>query len=396
MRPLATVGVAGTYGLTQFLLSANFARLRPADVWVGSSAASVAALTALQSHGFFNDAMRYSLAMRLGVYVSLAVAGRTDLNGVEWLTRWDAAAAALGASLVVAAVVRNLLPGSTGVRWAYELAVMVVLFPLLGVLPRLFDIPKVDRANLLAAAELCAQVWTADDKATVVDKATDTHVLVLPRLVGGKMRLAIAFRGTKSGTQLKFDMQVGSRSIKPWLSQAMRDAVRGVDVRVHEGFAKSFESVRSRVHELVRASDLPVLVVGHSLGGALAVLAATSLRAEFPGREIAVYTLGAPPVGDGLFVQLFNASIKESVRVVNPTDPIPRSVSFQFAHVKGYYPINTIKRDTHSQHTLPTYVDGLKASAASTVGGMLLPVGVAAIAIIPVIGLDWYLRKRRG
>ena len=44
---------------------------------------------------------------------------------------------------------------------------------------------------------------------------------------------------------------------------------------------------------------LPRPTAGHSLGGALAVLATSAIRRQHPDSEITVYTLGCPRVGAG-------------------------------------------------------------------------------------------------
>ena len=79
-------------------------------------------------------------------------------------------------------------------------------------------------------------------------------------------------------------------------------------MRVHTGFARALESVLLPLQTELRKSAVgagpgsrkPIFVTGHSLGGALATLAAYRLqRAGFPVR--AVYLHAAPKVGDAAF-----------------------------------------------------------------------------------------------
>lgn len=85
--------------------------------------------------------------------------------------------------------------------------------------------------------------------------------------------------------------------------------------RVHRGFRDALEDAWSVVEEVLDASGLPVLLGGHSLGGALAVLAAS--RRACAG----CYTFGAPLVGDaGFAATLDDAPI---FRVVHGRDLVP-------------------------------------------------------------------------
>ena len=65
-------------------------------------------------------------------------------------------------------------------------------------------------------------------------------------------------------------------------------------------------------------------VTGHSLGGALAVLAASDLK--MAGKNILhFYTFGAPRVGDPKFVQWFDAKFGSQFkgRITHSHDPVP-------------------------------------------------------------------------
>ena len=88
-------------------------------------------------------------------------------------------------------------------------------------------------------------------------------------------------------------------------------------VLVHEGFSDAYESVRPQIltvlHQLARdgAGDYNVVVAGHSLGAALATLAAVDLVCGDPGDHradpwgnISMYNYGSPRVGDVDFYSL--------------------------------------------------------------------------------------------
>merc|ERR1719203_2583615 len=84
----------------------------------------------------------------------------------------------------------------------------------------------------------------------------------------------------------------------------------GPTTEVHKGFLESLERVLPRVKTWIKGSfmgvgaipkDWTLLFTGHSLGGALAVLAATMVELEgWQRRPDAVVVFGAPRVADGV------------------------------------------------------------------------------------------------
>ncbi len=92
-------------------------------------------------------------------------------------------------------------------------------------------------------------------------------------------------------------------------------------VRVHRGFYQAFECVRPEIEGAlreVRNNGYPLYITGHSLGGALALIATKFLAEDSIG---ACYTFGSPRVA----CSQFGDSIKTPVyRLVNAADIVPR------------------------------------------------------------------------
>lgn len=87
--------------------------------------------------------------------------------------------------------------------------------------------------------------------------------------------------------------------------------------RVHSGFLKVFSEVQQEVLEIASASKKPLFVTGHSLGGALATLAAALLIANDRAPR-ATYTFGAPRCGDARFCKALDTA--PFYRIVNNRD----------------------------------------------------------------------------
>ena len=119
--------------------------------------------------------------------------------------------------------------------------------------------------------------------------------------------LVLAFRGTqKSLDDIRTDANAG-----------LVDAPKGG--RVHCGFLKAFQGIESHIEQtLSEHPDLPVYITGHSLGGALAMLATRYLTPNSLG---ATYTFGCPRVANSEFFREVRTPV---YRVVNAADGVAR------------------------------------------------------------------------
>ncbi len=122
--------------------------------------------------------------------------------------------------------------------------------------------------------------------------------------------LVLAFRGTE-------------KSPRDWKTDLRARLVPARDERkpglIHEGFQESYHAVEAMIEEeLAHFPGEPLYVTGHSLGGALAVVATRFLDA---GNLAACYTFGSPRVGDLSLAKEFKTPI---YRVVNAADAVPR------------------------------------------------------------------------
>jgi hypothetical protein len=180
---------------------------------------------------------------------------------------------------------------------------------------------------------LDARLFSADNTQAWLG-ANDEHIVV-------------AFRGTESPTSLD-----GLKDIL--LTDAMNLlvvpegrlghdlAAAGVGARFHKGFVDAIAAIWPTlvvaIEAEVKRRDRPVWVTGHSLGGALALLAAWLLQRRFIAVE-EVCTFGAPMIGNGAARDAFNRECAGKIhRYVNGRDPVPKLpglslVANEFAHV---------------------------------------------------------------
>lgn len=96
---------------------------------------------------------------------------------------------------------------------------------------------------------------------------------------------------------------------------------------VHTGFSDSYQAIAQQVRDAAKKLNpaLPCYITGHSLGGALATLAALDLALHLPHLKprIQLYTYAAPRVGDPTFAAKYTQLIPNNYRVINLADAVP-------------------------------------------------------------------------
>ncbi len=139
----------------------------------------------------------------------------------------------------------------------------------------------------------------------------------------------IAFRGSEETgiadwiTDLKFIQQV-----YPY------EKSRNKKVKVHAGFISAYKSVRDAVLDAAKKTPhRRIVCTGHSLGGALATLAALDIQYNLPDKEVRCYTYGSPKVGNADFVKSYNKRVPQTFRIVNSSDAVPNFPAGGYQHV---------------------------------------------------------------
>ncbi len=132
-------------------------------------------------------------------------------------------------------------------------------------------------------------------------------------LAEGREQALLVFRGSDEPLDWINNLRI---ELGPWRGRG----------RVHCGFADSLEAVWPEVEAALQQITRPLLITGHSLGGALASLAASLV----PHEEL--ITFGAPKVGDAEFC----ASLGSARRFVNNEDLVCRLPPTGVSLVQAY------------------------------------------------------------
>ena len=133
--------------------------------------------------------------------------------------------------------------------------------------------------------------------------------------------LVLAFRGTE-------------KKVSDWLTDARCIPTVEGKTKVHTGFLDAFtknidaagKTVEATVREILNQPEakdgqdapLPLFITGHSLGGALALVATKLIAPDVTG---ACYTFGAPRIGNYEFFRFIKTPV---YRIVNSADVVPR------------------------------------------------------------------------
>ncbi|GFF49327.1 actin-related protein 2/3 complex subunit 1 [Aspergillus udagawae] len=152
-------------------------------------------------------------------------------------------------------------------------------------------------------------------------------------------RIIVAFRGTYSIANTIIDLSAYPQAYVPYHPENGResDHLQCRNCTVHAGFLASWSNTRAIVLEQVAAArarypDYSLVLVGHSLGGAVAALAGVEMQLR--GWNPQVTTFGEPRIGNKAFVgfldRIFDldglgadAQDPRFRRVTHVNDPVP-------------------------------------------------------------------------
>lgn len=141
-----------------------------------------------------------------------------------------------------------------------------------------------------------------------LDKTFDKNGTQAILVTNSKLKLLVlAFRGTEKNSIKDIKTDADAKIIND-----------GNDGKIHQGFSEAYNEVALEIQQTLDQelySKMPLFITGHSLGGALATIAAKKLSHK--AGLAACYTFGSPRVGNAQWI----SGIKTPLyRVVNAAD----------------------------------------------------------------------------
>ncbi|KAG8526337.1 uncharacterized protein KY384_000330 [Bacidia gigantensis] len=142
----------------------------------------------------------------------------------------------------------------------------------------------------------------------------------------------------------------GSKSLRNWIADVTFGAGTQEAIcpgcEVWEGFAESWNEAKTGVLAALKTAvaanpTFKVVVTGHSLGGAIAVIAAAEIRNEIANADL--YTYGQPRIGKAKVSDYITGQGKgANFRVTHKDDPVPRlpPLALGYKHISPEYYID--------------------------------------------------------
>lgn len=201
-------------------------------------------------------------------------------------------------------------------------------------------------------------------------------LLAKKNLGTGKQTYVLAFVGTETSTDVKFDLKVdkvyfAGNSVEEFAMNAAKKGVPATEPQVHRGFQEFLQSGLTAktlgnngtplllTDILLANKDAKLYLVGHSLGGAAATLAGAGLiNMGIKPDQVEIITFGAPAVGNSAFASKFDP-ILQLKRIVISGDPVTGVLQSLVGGYKQFgKEIQWTLRDTSDQpHRITEYVD---------------------------------------
>ncbi len=172
------------------------------------------------------------------------------------------------------------------------------------------------------------------------------------------------------GTQRKFEYLKDLLTLQRVYINPRTEETLG---QVHLGFYLLYsEQLADGVRQAVQGLDpaKPLVIAGHSLGGAMANLAAIDLAIHRPELKpnLHIYTYGTPRVGNRDFVEAHSQLVPNHYRVVNLADLVPMTpqsnlLSVDFVHGGEQWSFLSHHGDVAPNHMTDVYRNAIQQQA---------------------------------
>jgi triacylglycerol lipase len=228
--------------------------------------------------------------------------------------------------------------------------------------------------SILSAWHLTIRALASNDPITGLPPHSACLVLA-----GGRGATIVAFAGTDP---LK---------IEDWITDFTIAVPPAAEL--HSGFVAAVETVWPPLRMALanrQPSEQPLFFTGHSLGGALATIAADRAMRESNVQATAVYTFGSPRIGGATFFNIYTPQLGDATfRLVHGTDvvaTVPPSLDNQFVHVGRLLQCPTDGRFDAQTEMLPRDVNEPNFLESVLRGGLADFRAITAFRLLRAIG----------
>lgn len=179
--------------------------------------------------------------------------------------------------------------------------------------------------------------------------------------------IIVAFRGTYSIANTVVDLSTVPQAYVPYHSPddeggkpPKEPRYRCKNCTVHMGFLASWKVARENVLPtlkplVARYPGYPIHLVGHSLGGAVAALAALEMKVILRWPSLTVTTFGEPRVGNAGFVEYLDEAFELLQDQGNLTDAEPRAYR-RVTHVNDPVPLLPLSEWGYKSHAGEVFI----------------------------------------
>lgn len=304
------------------------------NVWLPIDYAEVAAVSVGQSRGIARRDFLTSAALASGIGVFS-----------PWVAPWIGIANATGPG------------GDSGFdpKFALEVTLPLALAAYAVADCNTVPLPPGYVQTALIKVDVAAGSRTAERHPEVTAMAFNALIFGMMGRNAATRTAFVAFRGTVTFDDVITDLGVIP---EPYAELAKFGCV-------HSGFQTVYELVRTSIANNISAvceGCDRLLVIGHSLGAALAVIAAPDIFFNMrPNIQPDLTTFGGPTAGLGDFANAFGNVIKSCFRVVNFLDLVPYVPPWPYIHVGNPICVDSGGSiDPLWRHSLYAYQAGLE------------------------------------
>ena len=203
-------------------------------------------------------------------------------------------------------------------------------------------------AAVTCADSVCTSVQ-ANNATVVANLGSDKSASDLLGYVGYdplKNQLIVTYRGSSSIRNWLVDFDIVQVPCSLFLSPGLSASI-GSSCKIHKGFAMAWAGLRDETLNAVATAlaahpSAAIVATGHSLGGAIATIAAAELRAK--GYTVDLLTYGSPRIGNKGLVSFLSSqgpvgaigsSGVSHYRITHMDDPVPQlppTLAFNYYH----------------------------------------------------------------